>query len=233
NNRGKKKRKKLHNYSFTGFMKCGTCDCSITAEKQKGYIYYRCTKKKSTCDEKYIREELLVEQLKEILQKVSLSKEWKNNMLKVLDSKIDELKSEDEIIINKLDIKKIQLENKLDKLLDMKIDNLIDNDEYTKKKNLLISKKIAISEQITDFSSLENNRLERMKKVIIRSSQAKKYLDSNNYSEILSFLKDIGSNFILKGRKIQFEAQIGYSAILNSRPNSDWRRVRDSNPRNP
>ena len=233
NNRGKKKRKKLHNYSFTGLMKCGTCDCSITAEKQKGYIYYRCTKKKSTCDEKYIREELLVEQLKEIIKKVSISKEYKDNMLNELDSQIDELKSEDEIIINKLNIKKIQLENKLDKLLDMKIDNLIDNEEYAQKKNLLITKKISVSEEIIDFSSLENNRLERMKKVIIRSCQAKKILDSNNYSEILSFLKDIGSNFILKGKEFRFKAKIGYSAILNSRPNSGWRRVRDSNPRNP
>ncbi|MBU4186414.1 MAG: hypothetical protein KKC23_09510, partial [Proteobacteria bacterium] len=26
-------------------MKCGQCGCSITAEKQKDYIYYHCIKK--------------------------------------------------------------------------------------------------------------------------------------------------------------------------------------------
>lgn len=41
-----------HNYPFMGFMKCGQCGCSITAEKQKDYIYYHCTKKKSSLSPK-------------------------------------------------------------------------------------------------------------------------------------------------------------------------------------
>jgi site-specific DNA recombinase len=45
NNRGKKKRKRKHNFAFSGLMRCGNCGCMITAEIQKGYIYYRCTKK--------------------------------------------------------------------------------------------------------------------------------------------------------------------------------------------
>jgi len=66
--RGRSKNIKKHEYIFTGFMKCGTCGCMITAEKQKGYIYYRCTKKKALCGEKYIREEVLTEQMKSSIQ---------------------------------------------------------------------------------------------------------------------------------------------------------------------
>lgn len=33
------------NFPFTGLMRCGECGCFITAEKQKGHTYYRCTKK--------------------------------------------------------------------------------------------------------------------------------------------------------------------------------------------
>lgn len=85
-NRGKKKRKRQHDYAFTGFMQCGNCDCAVTAEKQKGHVYYRCTKKRGVCDEKYLREELLAEQLQDMIQKVSLPDEWANNMLAELDN---------------------------------------------------------------------------------------------------------------------------------------------------
>ncbi|MDI6717982.1 MAG: recombinase family protein, partial [Patescibacteria group bacterium] len=36
-NRGKKKRKRKHEFAFSGLMKCGNCNCLITAEKQKGH----------------------------------------------------------------------------------------------------------------------------------------------------------------------------------------------------
>lgn len=72
-NRGKKKRKRKHEFLFSGFMKCA-CGCLITAEKQKSHIYYRCTKKKQlcVCSEKYLREEKLLEQMKTMFQKLSL-----------------------------------------------------------------------------------------------------------------------------------------------------------------
>ncbi|NIQ72249.1 MAG: hypothetical protein GTN94_37535, partial [Candidatus Aminicenantes bacterium] len=52
---------------------------------------YRCTKKKDKCAEKYIREEALSDQLKDEIQKVSLSNSDTNQMLKWLDKeKLDE-----------------------------------------------------------------------------------------------------------------------------------------------
>ena len=54
-------------------------------QKQKGHIYYRCTKKKQTCNEKYLREETLVEQMKSVIQKVSIPDDWAENMLSELD----------------------------------------------------------------------------------------------------------------------------------------------------
>jgi len=72
NNRGKKKRKRKHDFAFSGLMRCGNCGCLITAETQKGHNYYRCTKKKQKCNEKYLREENLVEQMRNFIQKVSL-----------------------------------------------------------------------------------------------------------------------------------------------------------------
>src|SRR3989338_766454 len=62
-----------NDFAFLGLLKCASCGASITAEKQKGHNYYRCTKKKGLCQEKhYLREEALTEQIKSFLKKVSL-----------------------------------------------------------------------------------------------------------------------------------------------------------------
>jgi len=53
----------VKSYAFRGLLKCGECNCSITAETQKGHNYYRCTKKKLPCSQKYVREESLNEQI--------------------------------------------------------------------------------------------------------------------------------------------------------------------------
>ena len=66
-------------------MRCASCGCSITAEQQKGHHYYRCTKKKGFCQEKhYLREEKLIEQIKDYLQKVSLSSQDTEKVLSEL-----------------------------------------------------------------------------------------------------------------------------------------------------
>jgi len=110
NNRGKKKRKRKHEFAFSGLMRCGNCGCMITAEKQKGHNYYRCTKKKQKCDEKYLREENLVEQMKGIIQKVSLPDDWAENMLAELDKEKEEAKRESEIIVQNLKRQKAEIE---------------------------------------------------------------------------------------------------------------------------
>jgi hypothetical protein len=122
NNRGKKKRKRKHEFAFSGFMKCGKCGCLITAETQKGHIYYRCTKKKQTCNEKYLREEALVEQMKSVIQKVSIPDDWAENMLAELDREKASIQNEGVSFVQNLKTRKAEVEQKIDRLLDIYIE---------------------------------------------------------------------------------------------------------------
>ena len=73
-----------------------------------------------------------------------------------------------------------------------------------------------------------------MKEMILASNQAKIILSQSDNQEIRAFLKNIGSNFILKDKKIQFALKIGWRALAEGEPTKtfpNWRRERDSNPR--
>src|SRR3989339_220980 len=209
NNRGKKKRKRKHEFAFSGLMKCGNCDCLITAEKQKGHHYYRCTKKKQKCEEKYLREENLVEQMKGIIQKVSLPDNWANNMLAEIDKEKEQAREETKVFVQNLQTKKEEIEAKAENLLDLFIGGKgIEPEEYQAKKSKLLNEKRDILGKIRDFEQKGNNWLEPMKEMILASSQAKILLSQSDNQEIRAFLKNIGSKLILKDKKIQFSLKI-------------------------
>jgi site-specific DNA recombinase len=59
-------------------------------------------------------------------------------------------------------------------------------------------------------------------------------LSQDDKTEIRQFLKNIGSNFILKDKKFQFALKIGWRALAEGEPTKtfpNWRREWDSNPR--
>ena len=73
---------KSDNFAFTKMMTCGACNSGITAEEKhkkladgalRRYVYYRCTHSKDLhCKEPSIREEQLIEQLAEMIDKIDL-----------------------------------------------------------------------------------------------------------------------------------------------------------------
>ncbi len=79
-------------FDFTQIFKCGSCGSGITAQERKkylkngslkNYIYYHCTQFKDfDCNEPYIREENLVEQLSELLKQVPIPEILSRPMLK-------------------------------------------------------------------------------------------------------------------------------------------------------
>jgi site-specific DNA recombinase len=234
-NRGKKKRKRKHKFAFSGLMHCGNCTCMITAEKQKGHNYYRCTKKKQKCDEKYLREENLIEQMKQIIQKVSLPDDWANKMLAEIERERKQAEAETSVFVQNLQTQKIEIENKAENLLDLFIGGKgIEPEEYQQKKEKLLNEKLDIQEKIKDFEQKGNNWLEPMKEMIFEAKQAKILSLQGDNQQILTFLKNIGSNFILKDKKFQFEFKIGWRALAEGEPTetfSNWRKGWDSNPR--
>ncbi len=71
-------------FDFTKILKCGTCGSGVTAEEKfkrykddtiRRYVYYHCSRSRDMrCPEKYIREELLIEQLFKVIDKISMNK---------------------------------------------------------------------------------------------------------------------------------------------------------------
>ena len=211
--RGKRRKKSSHEYIFTDLMSCGTCGRAITAEKQKGHVYYRCTKKRTKCNEKYIREEDLLNQFKEALQKVSLPDGLGEEMLLKLDKEAVSNKHASSALVVALNSQISACKEKLDKLLDSHLDGTVDKAEYLAKKEKLLNQKISTEERLKEIRSKGATWLEPMREFILSSCEAKKIAMSGDLHQIRTFLKKIGSNFTVKGKKFEFLAKKGWRIV--------------------
>ena len=213
--RGKPQKIK-HNFAFLGLMKC-PCSAAITAEKKikksgREYTYYRCTKKKGPCPEKhFLREEKLIEQIKTYLQKVSLSSQDTEKVLTELEK--DELKAKErtKILVQNLKKELTEIETKLEKLLDVYLAEVISTEEYTNRKQKILTRKLDLQEKIRDFEQKGLSWLEPAREFVLKLNYAEKLRNSDNFSEMKTFLKNIGSNHILQNQNLIFSFKFPYN----------------------
>ena len=211
--RGKVKEVRKHNFTFLGLLKCGSCGCSITAEKQKGHNYYRCTKKKGLCQEKYLREESLLKQIKNFLKKVSLSSHDTGKVLAALNQEEERAKQQAQSEAVNLKEQLAQIEVKLQKLLDVYLENVLTQQEYAAKKEKLIAEKVRLEEKITEIEQRGASWLEPAREFVLSLNQAAELIKSENKSEKTTFLKNIGSNCILENPQLKFSPKIPYDLV--------------------
>lgn len=130
-----------------------------------------------------------------------MSDDWAENMLAKIDKKRKLAKEETKVFVQNLQTKKTETEAKAENFLDLLIDSKgIKPEEYQQKKQKLLNKKLDIQQIIKDFKQKRNNWLEPIKEMILVGSQAKILLLQSNNQEILVFLKNINSSFILKDK---------------------------------
>ena len=228
--RGKPK-KKQEDFALRGLMRCGECGRMITAELQKGHTYYRCTKRLTICSQRYLREEKLAKQIKTVLQKVSLCDDWTAKILGELtkdkNKAIQSSRPHQQNLQSKIDA----INNKINRLIDIYLEGNISLDEYRRKKEEFLIKKKELQERFRDFADEGNNWFEPAKEFVTSLSRAHSIAREGNLESQKEFLEKIGSNFILKERRLIFSADSPYRGYLSCAPYPNWRRGWDSNPR--
>ena len=239
--RGKVQEVRKHNFAFLGLMKCASCEASITAQYAKGnggiYTYYRCTKKRGACTEKhYVRESELEAQIKNFLQKVSLSSQDTQKVLAALEQDEAEAKREAQGEVQQLKIQIADLDTKLEKLLDVYLADALSTTEYAAKKEKLVNEKVRIQENITNIETRGVSWLEPAREFVLSLNQAANLLSHNDLSGMTAFLKNIGANHSLRNRQFEFSPKLQYAraASLCEAASSDllfpfWCSGEDSN----
>lgn len=132
-----------HDYLLRRLFSCALCNRSLTPERQKGHVYYRCHT--AGCGTKTIREELLDVAVREALDSLQLTDaddaklERRYRNWRALQGFRAELKS--------VDLRVESAQAKLDRLTDLLIDGHIDKLTHDRKKERLLHELGALREE--------------------------------------------------------------------------------------
>ncbi|PIR89195.1 MAG: hypothetical protein COU07_02410 [Candidatus Harrisonbacteria bacterium CG10_big_fil_rev_8_21_14_0_10_40_38] len=168
------------------------------------YRYYRCTKKKGACSQGYLREDILVFQLKERLQTISLCEKYTDWML----AKINEWEQE-EIALSQSDVQNLSTkikasEERMEKLVSAYLDGDIPKASYLTRKDEIMRSLATLKAKRKDFERGENKWVEPLREWVLDTKQANFLSLSDNFSEIASFVKKIGTNHVVRDKSARF-----------------------------
>ena len=198
--KSKPQAKGLKPYTYRGLFRCGECGCFITTETQKGHNYLRCTKRKVPCSQKYVREEIIAEQIK----KVALPDDCANWMLAELEKEQKEKVQSSRFFAQKINDEIKAIDEKLEKLMNAYLENALSLEEYREVKNKLVNQKQLLKDELTVIEQKSDNRFE----------PAINFINSLKQSQIAA----IGSNFQILEQKLFFDFKNPYKIIANAEP---------------
>ncbi len=131
------------------------------------YVYYRCTKKRGICNEPYVREEILVEQLSNLLSGFAMPQLWAEELLSMAEKDEREAGRVAAASIQTLRAKVTDLDERIGRLTDLYVEQDIERDAYLERKRSLMSERKSAEEQMA--------RLERNATAWLQPSSEKSY----------------------------------------------------------
>lgn len=228
--KGKNKSRK-HNHTYTALIRCGECGNGITAETQKGHVYYHCTKPNgaSSCSQKYIREEELEGQLSEAIKSISLNKEQVDYLKQILRDSHDEEAKYHVRSLNALNLRYTELKQRSDKLLDAYLDGSVVKALYESKSKEMSDEILMINGEITKHKEGDRKYTEQIENFWEVCKVAHELFASSRPELKRELLKFVVTNLILKDKKLQISFKFPFDALVVYNQNENGQGRKESN----
>ena len=152
---------KKHVFALRDWLVCEECGCKITAENQRGHVYYRCThgKGRDACSQRtYAREEPLVEQIDAILSTIEIDEEIIAALVRdsrALDAERGATHVEER---SRLRRAITQLDGTAGKLLDGYLEGVVGSDAYRTKSDEIAAERRTFEQRLKSLETGGSDR---------------------------------------------------------------------------
>ena len=219
-----------HDFAFSGLISCGHCGCTVSAQIQREkYIYYHCSGGKGYCPEKYLREEVLIEQFSHAVRRIRANKVVIDLVIKALkESHVDEVKFHDERI-KALQSHQTALHRRMDMVYTDKIDGHISH-AFWERKNTQFKKELTDTERkLSEHSKANYVYLESGVRLLEVIQNASFLYDRQQPHEQRRLLNLLLPNISLKDGNLCYDYNKPFDWIAENSDCIKWWAIGDSN----
>lgn len=234
---------KTYNFQLRNLFKCGECGFAITAEqKQKTikstgevreYVYYHCTGKnkniKCTQPKLHVNEDILIEQIKDKLNKFTIDPDFYKLAIEALAQEEDEVVEKFQEQSHRHDKAIKKAETAINNLRRMRYNGEADDDSW------YYAEMQTLADNLEELQKKRNNNEYKARdwrakadEVFTFARYAKEDFDSDNLEKKRTVIVKLGEVLTIKDRTIQFTPNKYFIPLenMNERQNSSLEMVR-------
>lgn len=192
--------------------KCGTRIAEMKNPSVIDILYYHCTRSKGQCSQKYITIDEIEKTLLEELEKISISREqynWAVNQL----AKVNDLKSDNSLIIADLSRKKNNLEKRLEGLIGMRADGEISKEQFNNTVKNIHQEIACLNCEIEDLKNQDNIIWEQKSKGYEFMQEVAKRFQNGDKGVKMEIVKELQANLILRDKRLYLSMQKPYEEL--------------------
>lgn len=157
------------------------------------------------CSQSPIRQEELERQIGEEISKISIDESFKDLAIKYSREVYQQEGRERDSIRRSLEKKHKEVQEQINGLTEMRLKRLLDDEEYLDHKNKLLLERERLKEKLKDVKHSAEKQLELTERAFTFACYASYWFEHGTIEQKNTILKTIGSNFILKDRKLSLE----------------------------
>lgn len=209
-------------YFYRGLVSCSECGCAITAERQKGHVYYHCTQYKGKHKAPYIREEDLTAQLAKAFQAIQPTQEqFEQVMVSLKAAHGDKAKyraKQESILRGEL----TKLEKRQERLFNAYLDELITKPEYEAKRNEIVSLKRDNENRLASLEDATTDFYDTLENLMRIAKNAPVTLERSKMQPRRDLIKLILSNLEIHERQLRWQYKKPFDLMASCAKNDTW-----------
>ena len=198
-----------HHYLFRRLIKCAGCGRSLTGERQKGRVYYRCHD--LACRGVSVSEEAVDKVAKEALATLRIAEEDIGDFREVLRGLIAAEDGERANRVSNLTRERALVEERLARLTDALLDGIIDRETYDARKTLLLQRRSELRDALEGRTDLSHAK--HLAELFELGFVALPGYETATDAEKREILQSLGSNFVVHAKSVEFPMHFPFSEL--------------------
>jgi site-specific DNA recombinase len=209
----------LHNFLFRRLLKCKGCGYTLTGERQKGHVYYRCQTK--NCATTGIREEAVEKEVLDQLSRLQFTDQEKTYFQEKIQNLQEDWGNERRELTKTVSLRLNQIEDHLNRLTDAYIDGVIEKEIFERRKTALLMEQRELEEKLIQLKEENQSIPHRLAEFLELAGSAYLQYKFGLLEEKRDLLKIITSNRLVEGKRVDITFSFPFSEVANRSKNSN------------
>jgi DNA invertase Pin-like site-specific DNA recombinase len=218
-------KKQTHFFVFRRLLDCRSCRYKTIAERQKGFVYYRCQTRE--CPQKTIREEQVEKEFVSILKRLRFSDEENSLLEDILSRQENEAEGFIETTKQTLSLQMEKCRRRLLNLTDAFVDESIERELFLEKKNGFLIEEQKIKEQLLKLENGNDEAFTKTRKILEQANKAYSSYKQAIGQEKREMVQIVTSNLWVNGKILLFKLNYPFELIVNRSLGADGGALRD------